>query len=161
MMFDNAESVARWDTFFMDMATLVASKSKDRSVKVGAVARGEGNRVLETGYNGFVRFVDDDDDERHERPEKYNWTAHAELNVICNAARSGTALLGAALYVTTHPCKDCAKAIVQAGFNEVIIPSKENDPFWKAGRWGDWEDNFEKAREIMLEAHIRMVDHVV
>jgi dCMP deaminase len=161
MAFDGALSIRRWDTFFMEMAYLVASKSKDRSVKVGAVAVGEGNTLLSMGYNGFVRYCDDENAARHERPEKYNWTAHAELNVVCNAARSGTKLLDAVLYTTSHPCVDCARAIVQAGFKEVVIPSKESDPFWEAGRWGDWEKNFKKAREIMHEAHVRIVDHVI
>jgi len=154
-------SLARWDAFFMEMAFLVASKSKDRSVKVGAVAVGEGNTMLSMGYNGFVRFADDDDDERHARPEKYNWTAHAELNVVCNAARNGTSLLRATMYTTSHPCIECAKAIVQAGIEEIVIPSKEDDAFWQNGRWGEWEDNFKKAREIMHEANIRIIDHVI
>jgi dCMP deaminase len=158
---DSNLSQARWDAFFMEMAYLVASKSKDRSTKVGALAVGEGNRVLETGYNGFIRYADDDDDARHERPEKYDWTAHAEANVVYNAARAGTALLGATLYTTSHPCKECAKAIVQAGIEEVIIPSKDNDPFWENGRWGEWAENFKKARVIMEEARIRIIDHVI
>ena len=161
MTFNQSLSTARWDAFFMEMAYLVASKSKDRSVKVGAVAVGGDNTLLSMGYNGFVRFADDDDDARHERPEKYNWTAHAELNVVCNAARNGTSLHHATIYVTSHPCIECAKAIVQSGIQEVVIPSKEDDPFWEAGRWGEWADNFEKAREIMKEAHIRIIDHVI
>jgi dCMP deaminase len=160
-MFDEAHSVKRWDKFFMDVAHLAASKSKDRSTKVGAVAVGEGHNVLSLGYNGFVRYCDDDDEDRHERPEKYDWIVHAELNVICNAARAGTPLLGTTLYTTSHPCKDCAKAIVQAGFTEVVIPSKGDDPFWKNGRWGAWEANFKKARDIMLEGQVRMIDHAV
>jgi dCMP deaminase len=161
MTYDRSLSLARWDAFFMEMAYLVASKSKDRSVKVGAVAVGEGNTMLSMGYNGFVRFADDEDDARHERPEKYNWTAHAELNVICNAARNGTSLLRATMYVTSHPCIECAKAIVQAGIEEVVLPSKEDDAFWQNGRWGEWEDNFKKAREVMTEANIRIIDHVI
>ena len=145
----------------MEMAYLVASKSKDRSTKVGAVAIGAGNTVAEMGYNGFVRYVDDDDDARHERPEKYDWVVHAEQNTIYNAARNGTKLFGTTLYVTSHPCKECAKGIVQAGIWEVVIPSKENDPFWKNGRWGEWEENFAKGREIMNEAKIRIIDHVI
>jgi dCMP deaminase len=154
-------SQARWDAFFMEMAYLVASKSKDRSIGVGAVAVGEGNRVLEIGYNGFVRYADDEDDARHERPEKYDWTVHAEMNVVCNAARAGTSLLGSILYVTSHPCKECAKSIVQAGIEEVVIPSQDDDPFWQNGRWGEWAENFKKARKIMEEAHIRIIDHVI
>jgi dCMP deaminase len=161
MAFDDSLSIQRWDAFFMEMAYLVASKSKDRSTKVGAVAVGEGHTMLSMGYNGFVRFCDDEDEARHARPEKYHWTAHAELNVICNAARSGTKLLDAVMYTTSHPCTECARAIVQAGFKEVIIPSKEDDPFWENGRWGEWEENFKKAREILLAAQVRIIDHVI
>ena len=160
-MFDLAASIARWDAFFMEIAYVAAKKSKDKFTGIGAVAVGEGHIILSTGYNGFVRYADDEKSERHERPEKYDWTVHAEMNVVCNAARHGTKLLNSSLYITAHPCIECAKAIVQAGIVEVIIPSKENDPFWQQGRWGEWEDNFKKAREIMLEAHIKMVDHVV
>lgn len=160
-MYDRNASQERWDVFFMEMAYLVASKSKDRSVKVGAVAVGEGNTMVSMGYNGFVRFADDEDDKRHERPEKYDWTAHAELNVVFNAARNGTSLLGTTMYTTSHPCKECAKGIVQAGISEVVIPSKENDAFWENGRWGEWAENFAKAREIMNEANVRIIDHVV
>lgn len=145
----------------MEMAHLVASKSKDASTKVGAVAVGEGNTMVSMGYNGFIRYADDEKKGRNERPEKYDWTAHAELNVICNAARNGTTLLDTTLYVTSHPCKECAKGIVQCGFKEVIIPSKNSDPFWENGRWGDWAENFEKAREIMLAANVRIIDHVI
>ena len=160
-MFDNQLSIARWDAFFMEMAFLVASKSKDKSIKVGAVAVGEGHTTLAMGYNGFVRYADDEKEERHERPEKYNWTAHAELNVVCNAARNGQSLLNAVMYTTSHPCVDCAKAIVQSGIKEVIIPSKEDDPFWQHGRWGEYEENFKKAREVMLAGQVRIVDHVI
>ena len=160
MAYDRELSVTRWDTYFMEMATLVASKSKDRSGKVGAIAV-EDNVALSMGYNGFIRFADDEDDALHQRPEKYNWTAHAEMNVICNAARTGVKLLGSTMYVTTHPCKECAKAIVQAGIVEVVIPSKENDPFWVAGQWDRWEENFKKSREILLAGHIRIVEHVI
>jgi dCMP deaminase len=161
MTFDRNESVIRWDKFFMELASLVASKSKDRSMKVGAVAAGLSNTVLSIGYNGFVRFADDDDDDLHARPEKYNWTAHAELNVICNAARNGIKLQGAILYTTSHPCIECAKAIVQAGFEEVVLPVKEDDPFWVNGRWDVWGDNFATARKILNVANIRIYEHAV
>ncbi len=160
-MFDDQQSVEKWDNFFMEMAFLVASKSKDRSIKVGAVAVGDGHTVLSLGYNGFIRYADDDIDSRHERPEKYVWTTHAELNVICNAARNGQTLLNAVMYTTSHPCVGCAKAIVQSGIKEVIIPSKEADPFWKAGRWGEWEADFAKAREGLNEGRVKVIDHVV
>ena len=161
MGFDSVDSLNRWDAYFMDMAHLVASKSKDSSMKVGAVIVSTDHVILSTGYNGFVRFADDDDETKRERPEKYFWTCHAELNAVCNAARVGMALKDSTIYVTNHPCVECARAIVQAGIIEVIIPSKGTDPFWKEGRWGDWEESFKKAREVMHEGRVRIVDHGV
>jgi len=42
-----------WDQYFLRMASLVASRSKDRSSKVGAVVVGPDNEVRSVGYNGF------------------------------------------------------------------------------------------------------------
>ncbi len=121
-----------WDSYFMDMAALVASRSKDRSTKVGCVIVGPDNEIRSTGYNGFPRYVNDDVDERHERPAKYLWTEHAERNAIYNAARMGTPLKGCKIYLSWFPCMDCARAIVQSGISEVLCiePTLDN-PKWR------------------------------
>ena len=154
-------SLSTWEGYFMDMATLVSSKSKDRSMQCGMVVVGEGNTVLATGYNGFPRGVDDYNEEYHKRPEKYVWTEHAERNTIYNAARNGAKLLGSKAYVNGHPCIECARAIVQAGIVEVTIPTKHNDPFYLQGRWTDWEESFSKAREIFKAGRVRVVEYGV
>ncbi len=41
---------------------------------------------------------------------------HAERNAILQAARRGIATQGAHITSTYHPCIDCARAIVVAGF---------------------------------------------
>jgi len=46
-----------WDNYFISMAMLVASKSKDPSTKVGCVIVGPDNEVRSTGFNGFPRGV--------------------------------------------------------------------------------------------------------
>jgi len=150
-----------WDTYFMDMVTLVASKSKDRSMKCGTVVVGEGNTILTTGYNGFPRGVDDDNEEYHKRPAKYAWTEHGERNAIYNAARNGIKLLDSRAYITGYPCVDCARAIVQAGITEIIIPTKKNDPFFKMGRWDDWAESFKQAEELLKAGKVMVTTHVV
>lgn len=114
-----------WDDYFMGMARHAATKSKDRSVKVGAVIVGRGNAILSTGWNGFPRGVDDYVEERHERPTKYLWTEHAERNAIFNAASLGVPLWGSTLYTTLMPCCDCARAIIQSGIHLVVTPEPE------------------------------------
>ena len=75
-----------WHKRFLDLASHVATWSKDPSTKVGAVAVAPSKQILETGFNGIPRGVQDLP-ERMERPEKYLWTAHAEENLVAHAAR--------------------------------------------------------------------------
>ena len=136
-----------WDTFFMQMALTVASKSKDRSRKIGCVIVGKDNEVRSIGFNGFPRDVDDDNDARHDRPEKYAWTEHAERNAIYNAARVGIPTDNCILYTTWFPCIDCARGVVQSGIKKVITFEPElNDP--------QWGESFSKVLELFDEAGI-------
>ena len=62
-----------WSEYFYDMANLVAKKSKDQSTQIGAVIVGPDNEIRSTGYNSFPKGLNDDLQERQERPEKYYW----------------------------------------------------------------------------------------
>jgi dCMP deaminase len=128
---------AEWDQRWLDLATDVASWSRDFSTIVGCVIVGTANQVLSTGYNGFPRGVNDDITERYERPAKYQWTEHGERNAIYNAARTGVALEGASLYVTAtpslYPCADCARGIIQSGIVTVVCDA----PDWDHPRWSE------------------------
>jgi dCMP deaminase len=131
-----------WDKRMMESAKLIASWSKDRNRKVGCVVVAPDHAILSSGFNGFPRGVNDDLDERHERPAKYKFTEHAERNAIYNAARHGIKLEGGTIYIPWYPCADCARAIVQSGIKTMVAGSPNfDDP-----RWGE---DF-KAAEIML-----------
>jgi len=118
---------SRWIKYFFKMAKLVASQSKDPSTKVGCVVTDSLNRVLATGYNGFPRGVQDTEDRYNDRSVKYKLVVHAEANAVCMAASSGVNLTGATIYITSMPCPECAKLIVQSGIRTVyyIRPSDE------------------------------------
>lgn len=45
---------------------------------------------------------------------------HSEIDAICNAAKEGVSLDGATIFVTRYPCEACARAIVEAGIQNVI-----------------------------------------
>lgn len=141
-----------WDTYFIEMADLAAQKSKDPSMKVGAVIVGEGNEVLSTGFNGFPIGVDDEKSARYTRPMKYEFTEHAERNAIFLAARHGTQLQGATLYFNWHPqealCPKCARAIIQAGIVEVVGPTRS------MGESKDW--THPAATAMIEEADVSM-----
>lgn len=120
-----------WNKRYMDVAKLVASWSKDKSVGVGAVIT-KNNRIIATGYNGFAERVNDDIDERHERPAKYDWTVHAEENAILSAALNGISTDDTIMYCTWFPCAPCARKIINAGIKKIVCgqrPDMKNKKF--------------------------------
>lgn len=112
----------------MAIAWLAAGKSKDRSTRVGCVLVGPDNEIRSTGYNGFPRGVNDDRDERHERPAKYLWTSHAEENAVAQAARVGIPLKGCKAYITHYPCARCSRALIQAGISTIVVGDGQVTP---------------------------------
>jgi len=122
--------LSKWDKRYLELAKQVAQWSKDPSSKIGAVAIGSKGQVLAQGYNGFPRGINDDN-RLDDRPTKYKYIVHAEMNVIYNAGFNGVSLDGASLYITGLPlCSDCAKGVIQVGIKEVIMPTQEIPDNW-------------------------------
>lgn len=120
---------------YLAIANAISKLSKDQSTQVGAVILGPSMEIRSMGYNGSPRGCAADEDSRKDnRPEKYYWFSHAELNAITNAARVGTPLAGSTIVVTHPPCMDCARAIVQAGVTQVFCPEPTTD---FVTRWGE------------------------
>ena len=112
------------DRYFMLLALLAATRSKDPSSNIGAIIVSpstEGDVVRSTGYNGFPAGVNDSISVRYERPIKYLWFEHAERNAIYACARSGTSTQGCRIYTNSIPCADCTRAIIQAGISHLFI----------------------------------------
>ena len=111
-----------WDEYFMGIALLSAERSKDPNSQVGACIVSEDNKILSIGYNGFPRGCSDDEisweREGDFQNTKYPYVCHAELNAILNY--TGTTMKKSRIYVSLFPCNECAKAIIQAGIQEVI-----------------------------------------
>jgi dCMP deaminase len=59
-----------WDEYFINIAEQVKLKSKDNNTQIGVVIVGKDNEIVSTGYNSFPRGINDDIDERQEKPEK-------------------------------------------------------------------------------------------
>lgn len=145
-----------WKKWHLGLATWVAGKSKDRSTKVGAVIVDDDNTVISTGFNSFPRGVNDDVDERHERPAKYRWTEHAERNAIYNAARQvlkGTTLV---LQYPPCPCTDCTRGVIQSGIKKIIVPKGAHFPGVGGAGVGDWTEDLKIAREMLAEVGIEI-----
>ncbi|MBI2548060.1 cytidine/deoxycytidylate deaminase family protein [Candidatus Woesearchaeota archaeon] len=108
-----------WDTYFMNIAEQVASRSTCDRKFVGAVIVRERN-ILSTGYNGSIRGLPHCDQVGHEMENGHCLrTVHAEANAIIQAARHGININGATLYTTASPCYTCFKLMVNAGIKKI------------------------------------------
>jgi len=137
---------------FLCVAEALATLSKDPSTKVGALIFGPGYEIRSQGWNGAPRGSKADTDHRfQDRDEKLFWVAHAEMNAITNAARTGTPTEGCALLATHFPCIRCAVSIVQAGITEVICPEPEG------GFAERWAADIKRTKELFYECGIRLV----
>lgn len=142
-----------WDVRFIKLAEHIAEWSKDRSRGVGAVIVNSDKRVVSMGYNGFPAGIDDDLDERHERPAKYDWTIHAEQNAIINAARIGVSTKGATMYLNLFPCASCSGSIINCGIVRIVVLNKPNYNDSKYGK------EFIISRNKFIEADIK-IDYI-
>ncbi len=139
--------VGYWDQVFLRLAKEVASWSKDPSTKVGAVAVGPKRNVLAQGYNGFPRGIFDYAERYNDKPTKYMYVVHAEMNVIYNATYNGVSLDDASLYVYgLPPCSECAKGIIQVGIKEIITETQ--------GIPKKWQDSWDFSKSMFDEAGI-------
>ncbi len=117
-----------WDSYFMEIATIVAKRSTCNRRNVGALVVKE-KRILATGYNGapagLTHCIDSGclrerlgvpSGERHELCRGL----HAEQNAIIQAAYHGVSIAGAHIYSTHLPCSICMKMLLNAGISGVF-----------------------------------------
>ena len=148
-----------WSEFFLRHVYLAASKSKDRKTKIGAVLV-QDNVIVSSGYNGFPRKVNDDIEERHLRPTKYFFSAHAERNAIYNAARNGIKTLGCEVYTNVMPCSDCAIAIIQSGAKKLLIHQQANQILQEKAssiNGQKWLDSLDYSNVMLKEAGVELL----
>lgn len=143
----------KWHKRYMHQAEDVATWSKGRRTKVGAIIIDENKTPRNNGYNGFPRKVREDIKQRHERPYKYLYTEHAERNAIYHCARKGIATEGCTMYVTLHPCAGCARAIIQSGIIRVVTPVLDIPDDVEER----WREDFKAARQMFKEADVEFI----
>ena len=107
-------------SIWLNIAFEVAKLSKDPKTKVGAVLVSEDELNFSIGWNGFGKGVEETP-ERWERPEKYNWVVHAEINALLNCPFPTK---NCVLYVTHQPCHRCHSALINAGVSQVWYSRK-------------------------------------
>lgn len=108
---------AQFDKRYMQMAHIWAQNSYCTRRKVGALIVRD-NMIISDGYNGTPSgFPNQCEDENN---KSFPYVLHAEANAITKIARSNNSSQGATLYVTSSPCIECAKLIIQAGIKRVV-----------------------------------------
>ena len=138
-----------WDEYFINIAEQVKLKSKDRKTQIGVVVVGKDNEIVSTGYNSFPRGINDNLNERQERPEKYFWFEHAERNAIYNAARIGVSTLGTTMYMTCGmSCSDCARAIINSGVSKIVLRKG------KGAKGNKWNESSVRSMKMFEEAGV-------
>lgn len=114
---ENKEKQLELDKRYMRMAAIWAENSYCVRRKVGALIVKD-KMIISDGYNGTPAGFENicENDEGFTKP----YVLHAEANAITKIARSNNNSNGATLYVTTSPCIECAKLIIQAGIVRVV-----------------------------------------
>src|SRR5438067_13513827 len=111
---------ADWDSYFMQIATVVASRATCDRKHVGALLVRD-RIILSTGYNGSIRGMPHCDEVGHVLENGHCVaTIHAEANAILQAARNGVRIEGADIYTSASPCWPCFKMIANAGIKRIV-----------------------------------------
>ena len=111
------EKQLQFDRSYLDMAQIWARNSYCKRRQVGALIVKD-RMIISDGYNGTPSGFENicEDETGHTKP----YVLHAEANAITKIAKSGNSSEGATMYVTTAPCLECSKLIIQAGIKRLV-----------------------------------------
>jgi dCMP deaminase len=118
------EKQRKYDSAYLKMAEIWGELSHCERKKVGALIVKD-RMIISDGYNGtptgFENFCEDE--------ENYTkwYVLHAEANAILKVASSTQSCVGATLYITLSPCKECSKLIHQSGIKRVVYAKVYKD----------------------------------
>ena len=120
-MENNLQKQHDLDLRYLRMATIWAENLYCVRRKVGALIVKD-KMIISDGYNGTPAGFENvcENEDGFTKP----YVLHAEANAITKIACSNNNSSGATMYVTTSPCIECAKLIVQAGIKRVVYCNK-------------------------------------
>lgn len=111
----------QFDRRYLEMAKTWAQNSYCKRRKVGALLVKD-KMIISDGYNGTPQGFENVCEDDNNNTKAY--VLHAEANAITKVAKSNNSSEGATLYVTTSPCIECSKLIIQAGIRRVVFCDK-------------------------------------
>lgn len=109
------------DKRYLRMARIWASNSYCKRRQVGALLVKD-KMIISDGYNGTPSGFENECEDENEITKTY--VLHAEANAITKVAKSNNSSDGSTLYITTSPCIECSKLIIQAGIVRVVYEEK-------------------------------------
>ena len=116
-----------WNEYFLKLAMLASERSTCPRMHCGCVFVKD-RFVLATGYNGSLPGHPHCEDVGCLVVDNHCVrTNHAEINALTQAANHGVNIKGATAYITNMSCTTCAKALIAAGINRVIVFSDFHD----------------------------------
>lgn len=111
------EKQESFDKRYLEMALIWAQNSYCKRRQVGALIV-KGKMIISDGYNGTPSGFENICEDENNITKPY--VLHAEANAITKVAKSGNSSEDSTLYVTSSPCMECAKLIIQAGIKRVV-----------------------------------------
>ena len=108
----------KFDKRYLQMAKIWAQNSYCKRRQVGALLVKE-KMIISDGYNGTPSGFENNCEDETNTTKSY--VLHAEANAITKVAKSNNSSDGSTLYVTTSPCIECSKLIIQAGIERVVF----------------------------------------
>ncbi|WP_346855886.1 dCMP deaminase family protein [uncultured Draconibacterium sp.] len=106
------------DKRYLKMADIWAQNSYCKRRQVGALIVKD-KMIISDGYNGTPSGFENVCEDENNKTKAY--VLHAEANAITKVAKSSNNCDGATLYVTSSPCIECSKLIIQAGIKRVVF----------------------------------------
>ena len=106
-----------FDKHYLEMAAIWAKNSYCKRRQVGALLVKD-RMIISDGFNGTPAGFENQCEDENDVTKPY--VLHAEANAITKVAKSGNSSEGATLYITTSPCIECAKLIIQSGIKRVV-----------------------------------------
>ena len=118
------EKQKRYDEAYLKMAQTWGELSHCQRKKVGALIV-KGRTIISDGYNGTPSCFENACEDEEYFTKWY--VLHAEANAILKVAASTQSCVGATLYITLSPCRECSKLIHQAGIKRVVFLNAYKD----------------------------------
>lgn len=109
------------DKRYLEMARIWAQNSYCKRKQVGALIVKE-RMIISDGYNGTPSGFENNCEDENNKTKPY--VLHAEANAITKVAKSNNSSENSTLYITTSPCLECSKLIIQSGIKRVVFCEK-------------------------------------